>query len=96
MRYDGDSTDFSHQVGMKRGPNDFFSYYISDDESKKEVILYGSQEGWKACIPYIAKQLTMPVGNMIMVNLKPGVNLRDVRDAMEPGSVGFNRKVHLA
>ena len=96
MKYDGDPADFSHQIGKQRGPNDFFSHYISEEEAKQEVIIMGDEEGLVACRPYIKKVLAIMSGTLL-VNLKPGVNIRDVRDAVgDYGSVGFNRKAYLA
>lgn len=103
--YDGDPTDFSHetQVGFSTKPNDFFSYFVSKEDSETQeyiIVVYGDRahETLLACRPYIRKQITARLGGMILVHLKQGVNLRDLRDILEPvgGTIGPNRRVELA
>ncbi len=99
---EGDDTDFSDQPerGRTTKPNDFSSYYLTKEEAEEEWIISGSQELLMKCRPYVSKHITtleiMGQSMVVVVNLKEGVNLRDIRNIVEgKGSFGKNRSFSI-
>jgi hypothetical protein len=79
-------------------PNDFTSQFVTaDDSAHTEYILRVSGSQFEQVKPFVRKYVTGGPGLMVVM-LKEGVNLRDIRDMCgdDPSVVGPNRRVHLA
>lgn len=110
IKLDGDHTDFSlNPRGQSTRPNDFFSYYITENDSKDEWIVSAQMEDVSKIRPYgkrhIASLPSLQGGITVLVNFKVGVNIEDVRKLVAyeddftgrpVGSVGPNRRAYLA
>jgi hypothetical protein len=102
-----DATDFSHVPyrGQSTRPNDFFSYFVTEEDSKdKEYLMTAHRDDLAKLRPFVNEVLAQlpAMGEMTtyVVGLKVGVNLRDIRDIVQEdrpgGSLGVNRRVYLA
>jgi hypothetical protein len=98
--YEGHDADFTDNPrGPSPRPNDFMSYFVTEEDAEWNWIITGANhEAMMKLRPYIARQMTTTgFDPFMMVRLKVGVNLRDIRDVLEPigGSFGKDRPVQM-